>query len=452
MYISNRKEPAVLLLGDLVIFFASLWIALFLRYFEIPSGITLSGHISPFSILFLVWIFIFFIFGLYEKHTLILKNKLPSIILNAQITNSALAVLFFYLIPYFGIAPKTNLFIYLIVSFILISLWRNYGVFLIKETKREDGIIIGSGADVDELEKEINNNERYHIKIIGLIDPDKISSEEVQIKVLDFIKNSDISLVIVDMQNKKLESMLSGFYSLIFSSKTRFVDLYKVYEEIFDRVPVSLIKHSWFLENLSTHPKAVYDILKRVMDIVVSLILGIISLVFYPFVILAIKLDDGGPILIKQDRIGKNNKKIKIIKFRTMHDDDKGKNCLDSSKNNNVTKVGGVLRKLRIDEFPQFWSILTGDLSLIGPRPEMPDLARLYEKEIPYYKARHLIKPGLSGWAQLYQDAPPKFQAQSDQTRIKLSYDLYYIKNRSLFLDFKVALKTIKVLISRTGI
>lgn len=452
MYISNRKEPAVLLLGDLVIFFASLWIALFLRYFEIPDGATLGGHISPFSILFLVWIFIFFIFGLYEKHTLILKNKLPNIILNAQITNSALAVLFFYLIPYFGIAPKTNLFIYLIVSFVLISLWRNYGVFLIKETNRENGIIIGSGGDVDELEKEINNNERYHIKIIGLIDPDKISSEEVQTKVLDFIKNSGISLVIVDMQNKKLESMLSGFYGLIFSAKTRFVDLYKVYEEIFDRVPISLIKHSWFLENLSTHPKAVYDILKRVMDIVVSLILGIISLVFYPFVILAIKLDDGGPIFIKQDRVGKNNKKIKIVKFRTMHNDNHGKDCLNSSKNNNVTKAGGILRKLRIDELPQFWSILTGNLSLIGPRPEMPDLACLYEKEIPYYKARHLIKPGLSGWAQLYQDTPPKFQAQSDQTRIKLSYDLYYIKNRSLFLDFKVALKTIKVLISRTGI
>jgi len=452
MYISNRKEPAILLLGDLVIFFVSLWIALFLRYFELPSGATLGEHISPFAILFLVWIFVFFIFGLYEKHTLILKNKLPNIILNAQITNSIIAMLFFYLIPYFGIAPKTNLFIYLIISFLLISLWRNYGIFLIGGTKKQNGIIIGSGENVDELEKEIDNNERYGIKLIGLIDPDKINNEEIEAKILDFIQKTDISIVIVDMQNKKLESMLFEFYNLIFSSKVHFVDLHKIYEEIFDRIPISLIKHSWFLENLSSYPKIMYNILKRIMDIVISSVLGVISLIFYPFVILVIKFDDGGPIFIKQNRIGKNNKEIRIIKFRTMARDNMGKQCLNTRKNNAITRVGKILRKLRIDELPQLWNVLTGDLSLIGPRPEMPALVKIYEREIPYYNARHLIKPGLSGWAQLYQEAPPKFQVQSNQTKVKLSYDLYYIKNCSIFLDFKVALKTIKILISRSGI
>ncbi|TSD02762.1 MAG: hypothetical protein Athens071416_507 [Parcubacteria group bacterium Athens0714_16] len=393
----------------------------------------------------------FFIFGLYEKHTTILKNKLPNIILHAQVTNSIIAMLFFYLIPYFGITPKTNLLIYLVISFLLISLWRNYGIFLLGGTKKQNGIIIGSGEEVDELEKEISNNERYSIKLIGSIDPDKISNEEVEAKVLEFIQKTDISIVIVDMQNKKLESMLFGFYNLIFSSKVHFVDLHKIYEEIFDRVPISLIKHSWFLENLSSYPKMMYTVLKRAMDIIISLILGIISLIFYPFVMIAIKLDDGGNIFIEQNRIGKSNKEIKIIKFRTMSKDDKGEQCLKTGEGNSITRVGKILRKLRIDEFPQLWNVLNGDLSLIGPRPEMPVLVKIYEKEIPYYNARHLIKPGLSGWAQLYQDTPPKFQAQAEQTKIKLSYDLYYIKNCSIFLDLKVALKTIKVLISRSG-
>ena len=116
-----------------------------------------------------------------------------------------------------------------------------------------------------------------------------------------------------------------------------------------------------------------------------------------------------------------------------------------------ITRVGKWLRLLRIDEFPQLWSVVRGDLSLVGPRPELPGLVKLYEKEIPYYNVRHLIKPGLSGWAQLYHENHPHHAPDASETKVKLSYDLYYIKNRSLILDLKIALKTIKLLISRKG-
>jgi lipopolysaccharide/colanic/teichoic acid biosynthesis glycosyltransferase len=166
-----------------------------------------------------------------------------------------------------------------------------------------------------------------------------------------------------------------------------------------------------------------------------------VSLVFYPAVYLLIKFDDGGSVFFEQDRIGKNNKLIKVKKFRSMSAD--GSNI--------VTKTGKWLRKLRIDELPQLWSVLKGDMSMIGPRPEIPSLVRHYEEEIPYYNVRHLIKPGLSGWAQLYHTDPPKVSADSEKTRRKLSYDLYYIKNRSFMLDLKIALKTVKALLSRSG-
>ena len=138
------------------------------------------------------------------------------------------------------------------------------------------------------------------------------------------------------------------------------------------------------------------------------------------------------------------------MKFRTMTTDDGGVYAQDSE--NKVTRVGNFLRKTRIDELPQLWNVLHGDLSLIGPRPELPPLVKLYEREIPYFNIRHLIKPGLSGWAQLYHDRHPHHAPSIHETRVKLSHDLYYIKNRSLMLDLVIALKTIKELLSRSGV
>ena len=119
---------------------------------------------------------------------------------------------------------------------------------------------------------------------------------------------------------------------------------------------------------------------------------------------------------------------------------------------NKVTRVGALLRRTRIDELPQLWNVLCGEMSLIGPRPELPSLVEVYEREVPHYNTRHLIKPGLSGWAQLYHKTPPKVDANPDETATKLSYDLYYLKHRSFWLDIKIALKTVKVLLSRSGV
>ena len=225
--------------------------------------------------------------------------------------------------------------------------------------------------------------------------------------------------------------------------------MYKVYEDIFDRVPLSLVRYNWFLENISTESRVTYDILKRMMDVALSFVGGIISLIFYPFVFLAIKIDDGGSIYFEQKRVGKNNKIIRTLKFRSMteHREEDG-----MAKEATVTRVGNFLRKTRIDELPQLWSVLKGDLSMIGPRPEIPALVKHYESEISYYNVRHLLKPGLSGWAQLYHTDPPKINADAEKTRRKLSYDLYYIKNRSFMLDLKIALKTLKALLSRSGV
>jgi len=439
----NKTEPIILVIGDIVFLVASLWVTLLIRHFSIPNMDLWISHIAPFTILFLFWIFTFYVAGLYEKHTLILKNSLFGILLNTQVINAFLAVLFFYFIPYFAITPKTNLFIYLIVSFGFILFWRLivFKKFLTPKNK-QNAVIIGSGEEMKELRHEINNNDRYDFNFIQSIDLENYETDSFKEDVVNLVYEKDVSLIIADIKNPNVETILPQLYNLIFA-KVQFVDKYKVYESIFDRVPVSMMSYNWFLENISSKNHISYDILKRLMDILISLPLGIFALVIYPFIALAIKLDDGGDIFFYDERMGKDNQKFKIAKFRSLHIAEGGEGS--------ITRVGKFLRKTRLDEFPQILSVLKGELSLIGPRPERPSLVDVYREQVPFYNVRHLIKPGLSGWAQMKHDAHPHHGADSEATKDKLSFDLYYIKNRSFMLDLKIALQTVTVLLSQKG-
>lgn len=444
----SKKEAIILFLGDIFLFVFSLWVSLYIRFAEFPTLERFQTHLLPFSFLFVVWVLVYFIAGLYDKHTLILKSKLPNVILNAQIVNSVLAIVFFYMTSVFGITPKTILFIYLVISFGTVLLWRIYGGGLLGSKNKQPALLIGSGEEMRELMQEVNGNSRYDIEFITCIDVQNINAINIQEDIVTPVYSNNIKIVAIDFSNEKVTPLLPHLYNLIFSN-VKFIDSHKIYEDIFDRIPLSLVNYSWFVENISIAPSFAYDFIKRTIDIVSALVLGLISLLVYPFVYLAIKLDDGGQIFISQDRVGKDNKIIKLYKFRSMTD-----NVVDlnSGIKNKVTRVGNFLRKTRIDELPQLWSVLNGDISLIGPRPELPSGVSIYDKEIPYYNIRHLIKPGLSGWAQTHQDNHPHHGPEVSLTKEKLTYDIYYIKNRSFWLDLKISLKTIKTLISRSGI
>ncbi|MFZ2522244.1 MAG: exopolysaccharide biosynthesis polyprenyl glycosylphosphotransferase [Minisyncoccia bacterium] len=445
---SSKKETIILFLGDIFFFVVSLWLALYLRFVELPTSERFMLHIAPFSMLFVVWIFVYFIAGLYGKHTLILKNKLPGIIFNAQLVNSVFAIIFFYTIPVFGITPKTILFIYLVVSFISVLFWRLYGLSFFRSYERQPALLIGAGEEMKELLHEVNENNRYDLRFISSIDVQNVDSINIQEDIITPVYSNEIKIVAVDFSHAKVTPLLSHLYNLIFS-KVRFIDSHRIYEDIFDRIPLSLVTYSWFLENISVSPKFTYDFLKRTMDIVLAFLLGLVSLFFYPFVFLIIKLDDNGKIFIKQERVGKDGRNFYLYKFRTYMFDEA---FIHGREDNKVTRVGKFLRKSRIDELPQLWNVFIGDLSLIGPRPELPSGVLIYDKEIPYYNIRHLIKPGLSGWAQIHQDNHPHHGAHISLTKEKLTYDIYYIKNRSFWLDIKIALKTLKTILSRSGL
>lgn len=447
MTIVNKREPLLLLLGDLVFFFVALWITLFVRYFEIPNADRFVSHAEPFSFLFIIWIVFFYIAGLYEKHTIFLRNKLPSVILNTQVVNSFAAVSFFYLIPFFGITPKTNLFIYLIVSFGLIVCWRLFifpKIFFNK--KKFSAILIGSGEEMKELKNEVNQNDRYGFSFVRTIDVQDLDQIDFQREVLDVVYSEGVSLIAVDMRDPAIEPIVPQLYNLIFCG-IQFIDTHKVYESIFDRIPLSIIGYSWFLENISSKSHVVYDTFKRIMDVSVSVIFGLFTLIFYPIVMIAILIEDAGKPFISQERVGKGGRRFKLVKFRSMtRNEDRG--GWVGETDNKITRVGAFLRKTRIDEFPQLWNVLKGDLSLIGPRPDIIGNFETLSREVPYYTIRNVVKPGLSGWAQTHQDVVPQ---SIEETKVRLAYDLYYIKNRSFILDIKIALQTIKTLLSRVG-
>jgi len=183
------------------------------------------------------------------------------------------------------------------------------------------------------------------------------------------------------------------------------------------------------------------------MDVFVASVLGMVSLCLYPFIAFAIWLEDRGPAIIVQERIGQGSCRFFLVKFRSMtRNEDRG--GWVGETDNQITRVGAFLRKTRLDELPQLWNVLKGDMSLIGPRPDIIGNFELLSREVPYYTIRNVVKPGLSGWAQTHQDVVPH---SIEETKERLAYDLYYIKNRSFILDIKIGLQTIGTLLSRVG-
>lgn len=449
MIILNKKGAFFLFVGDLFIFALSLFISLALREGSISIWSSFVEHLIPFIFIFIAWIVVFFIAGLYDKYTTVLKDSIPTIIFNAQIVNSVIAITFFYLIPYFGITPKTILFFDLIISFILVYIWRIYSHTILGLKTKESAILVGSGKEMHSILDEVNKNPMSELKFILSVDLDKENDTSYIENIVQKIKTGDVSVVVIDLKDERIEPILPTLYHQIFSG-VKFIDMDKVYESIFDRIPLSFLQYDWFLENIYLKRDLMYLFFKRVLDIFISFIILIILIVLFPFIAIAIMLETKkSKVMISQGRIGEGGKTIKIYKFLTMLFDDGGDEELRNK--NNLTKVGKFLRKTRLDELPQAWNVIRGDLSLVGPRPEIPLFVELYEKEIPYYNIRHIIKPGLSGWAQIYQNNPPKGSINFDDTKTKLSYDLYYLKNKSIILDLNIVLKTIKTLLSRKG-
>lgn len=444
MIYGGTRAPALLFIGDIIVFSLSLWLTLAIRHGSLPDAAAFEGHLMPFLFLFAVWALVFYMLGLYGKGTVLLKSHQPQALIRAQVVNMVLAALFFFAVPAVGIAPKTSLAIYLVVSVLLIFLWR-LGLYprISQAKERIPAIMIADGPDAAHLIEEINTHPRYPFEFRAALSPEAFAALSPEKRYAGMPKG--VGVVIADMGACDAHGLLPVLYDLPGGiASYELVDFSDLYEEVFDRVPLSLVQRGWFLRHAMDEDPLWYVVPKRAVDIVGALLMGIVTILVTPFVWAAMRREGKGPVFIAQKRIGKYGAVITAHKFRTMLFVDEG--AWQGETENKVTRVGAWLRQISLDEFPQFWNILKGELSLIGPRNDVAVLAKRLEDALPHYMMRYSVTPGITGWAQITQQYEEgHLSPQSiEESRVRLAYDFYYIKHRSLGLDLVIALKTIK--------
>lgn len=421
-----------LFLGDIFLLYLSLLITVFLRFLKEFSFEIFLLHLLSFSILYVLWLIIFYIFGLYDLHLIKSKISFYTGVFGAIFTGLVLGMLFFYSVPFFGITPKTNLVINALIFGILFLGWRNffYALFSVHFLNRT--AVVGQGPQVENLKKEISERPYLGYKLIPV---------DLKKELLSQIQKENIDTVIFTEEIESDPKFLKALYFCL-PARVNFLEFANTYELIYEKIPVSTVSRGWFLENLKEREKGFYDKVKQGFDIILAIFLLILTFPLWPLIALSIKLEDRGPVFYFQERIGKDRKSFILYKFRSMKVGAEKEKAIWAKKNDQrITRVGKFLRRVHLDELPQTINILKGDISLVGPRPERPEFVEKLEKEIPHYHLRHLIKPGFTGWAQI------KFRYGRSimDSKEKFEYDLYYLKNRNFLLDLGILLKTFQL-------
>lgn len=451
---NNKAKKLILLLGDIGILYFSLYLTLLLRYWAKPAEYLWQGHFWPFTIVFIAWILIFYISGLYDLHIAVNNLSFFSKTGRSLAIAGLISAAFFYLTPQITIAPKRNLLIYIAVFAALFYLWRQFYNWSLKAYLPKNTIaIIGLNEQARELINELQRKPHLGYNIAFIIDGMRETDNISGIPIIKNFANLDklimdkkvATLVIISDPHQSPELRTSLFKCL--PLKINYISLPDFYEMITGKVPIDAINQMWFLENLSEGSKTLFDAVKRAYDIVLALTISIITLPFWPLIGLVVKLESSGPVFFKQTRASKNNKPFTMVKFRTMATANNNFSPT-AEKDKRVTKFGAFLRKTRIDEIPQVINILKGEMSFVGPRPERPEFIKELEIIIPFYQERMLVKPGLTGWDQISGEY---HSPSREDTLKKLQYDLFYIKNRSIYLDLSIILKTIYTVLSRGG-
>jgi exopolysaccharide biosynthesis polyprenyl glycosylphosphotransferase len=453
------SKKLTLIVSDLIAFYGALAATLFVRYGDEQWYFQWLIHRAPFSLLLIVWLFALYIANLYERSVMRNDRDFFQRLGQAMIVASVASALFFYLIPSLGITPKTNLFLFLVIfSLILAGTRFLYNQVIAGGTKNRL-LIVGLNPESLELARLVTNNPQLGYLVRAFVrlgqEPLPLEHDMTRWPIIEdltsvprFIAEKNINTVVISPAAYDMNEVVGLFYGTL-SRHVDFINLTSLAERLTGRIPLGVIDQAWFLDNMTEGSKRSFDTAKRVLDIGATIVLGIPTLLITPLVALAIKLDSHGPIFIRQKRSGRAGALFDIFKFRSMYTNAEEITGAVWAKENDprVTRVGKFIRKTRIDELPQLWNILKGDMSLVGPRAERPEFDTKLTQEIPFYRERYLIKPGLSGWAQInYQ-----YGASQKDAVQKLQYDLYYIKHRSLVLDLEIILKTINISLRRAG-
>jgi len=457
MHFEISERRILLLVFDSIFILSALYILSLVfdyHYFVFDGSNSLS------IILLLIYVYVFgVIFEIYDLQ--VASNQLQiiqSVVFTA--TSSVLAYLFTPVLS--PELPKQRLIILIFYSTILITLllWRLFYVYFLASHRFSQNVVLI--CDQNEVEELVLGLESVdpHYKIIGFVNSDSVSAEDSNFHYVKEIKKNDLETFVLKNQvseiviaSQKTDGITPDLYQQLLhllESGNVIREYTQVYESKTQRIPVHYIARDFyrFFPFSRSNNNKLYLFLVRFLELLFSFSGLVICVLFIPFIFVGNLLANKGSLFYTQERVGKNGIVFKIYKFRTMVKNSESNGVVFATSNDvRVTPFGKIMRKSRIDELPQFFNVLRGDMAVIGPRPERPFFVDEIAQIMPFYETRHVIKPGLTGWAQVNYS----YGESIEESLIKLQYDLYYIKHRSIFLDLSITFKTITTVLFYRG-
>ena len=308
---------------------------------------------------------------------------------------------------------------------------------------------LGAGEEAARVVRSFENREAHGVQLVGFVGNHSHAVVTVLGELDDLaevVRQYEIDAIVLTANRHRLPLLE---HLLDVEHTPSVLELSDLYERAFGCVPVEEINAAWFIEALTLHRRLQNSAARRIVDLAVSGLAAVLLAPIMLIVALAIKLDSPGPVLYRQVRVGEGGRRFTIVKFRSMRTDAEagGAPQWASECDPRVTRVGAFIRRCRIDELPQLWNVARGEMALVGPRPERPELVAEIARQLPFYEPRHLVRPGITGWAQVY--AP--YAASIEETLEKLSYDLYYVKHQSFATDAGIMLSTLRVMAGGRG-
>jgi exopolysaccharide biosynthesis polyprenyl glycosylphosphotransferase len=476
------KWPLLLLAGDVVMFGLSVFLSFALSHRTLESlWFFLENFTFPLILMGSTYVLVLYVANLYDHYQNFRRRENISQVILSSIIGT-LVVIFTITRPGRHLIDRGFVEWQGVVFVWLVVLWR-YGFSAIALPLRlqRKVLIIGAGGAGQEIQKIIKLQPNCGLMVAGFLDDNqqKVGTCVNGAPVLgdtrqldEIIDQQKVGMVVVAITHEKASTLLNDLIRLSFKG-VEVIDMPSLFEFLAGKIPAEHISNVWLLIHGLNRSKVYYRHLKRIGDLLLAALGLALTGPLWLLIAAVIEMDSGGPVFFRQERLGKDGKPFQIIKFRTMIKDAESNGpqfaCQGDQR---ITRVGRILRKWRLDELPQMYNILKGEMSFIGPRPErevfirdfqqmVPDLREGrrpsdppgvqvlcgYREHIPYYSYRLLVKPGITGWAQVMHP----YSATLEETKEKLQYDLYYVKNRNWLLDLAILLKTIRIVLFGWG-
>ena len=455
----RNARTVLLLLTEALLLFGGMIIAVYLRLgiADAEDALVWRHGLYKVGLATVFCLTAFYLFDLYDFVVMFDRRELVLRLLQALGFAWVALAIVFYAVPQVMIGRGVSL-ISLPVALALMVGWRVAIHWVLGHPELGERIlIVGSGPFAIEIARETLGRPDAGFRVIGFVDddPELVGKSLINPKVIgltselgELVQREHIDRLVVAIGDRRGAFPTQELLRLSLSGDVSIEESASFYERLTGRVLLDMIRPSWLIFSSRGQRARVNEMVRGIMNRSVALIGAVLSLPIAITTALLIKIDSRGPVLYKQERVGKNGRPFTLMKFRSMRTDaEKDGPVWAKTDDQRMTRVGRIIRKIRVDEIPQFWSILRGDMNFVGPRPERPHFVATLAEEILFYEQRHLVAPGLTGWAQIKYP----YGASIEDARQKLQYDLYYIKNQSISLDATIMFETVKTILFGRG-